>query len=121
MVPASGDGSPDLFVFEFWASSCESCDEALSRLSQLEAHVGKRVAVLGISIDENRRTFESALGERKLAVPVIWDKGQRLAAAFRLSQVPTIFVVARDGRVKAVFEGRTTLNEVGLRDAIRDL
>lgn len=108
-IPPSGKTPASFFAFGFWASWCEGCDRALSELSALSANKGQRVAAVGISIDESRSSFEAACARSSHGLPLLWDKGQRLAAAYRLSQLPTTFIIDQNGTIRAVLEGNDAL------------
>ncbi len=100
--------SPQVLAVAFWAGWCGNCDETLRRLAALQSH-RREVAILGVSIDESRRELMSALKKVPPSVPVFWDNGQRLAASFRITQLPSVFLVDNSGKVRAVVESADSL------------
>ncbi len=90
-------------VIDFWASWCQACAHSFPAYNALYRELRDQgVTVVGVSVDERRE--EAFDGARSLgaAFPVVFDEGRRIAARYRVGQVPTAFVVDREGRVRWV-------------------
>jgi len=108
---AAGDGKTlrladlrgEVLVVNFWATWCAPCHEELKTLdSWHRAWAGRGARVVAISIDENAaraRRFAADLG---LALTVVHDGPDGLAASLDLPSVPCTYLIDRDGSVVRV-------------------
>jgi thiol-disulfide isomerase/thioredoxin len=108
------DGAPlpldslkgSVLVLDFWASWCAPCRASFPFLDALqERYRGRGVRVVGLTLEDN----EDAIYEFLRAVPVRFtiarDPSGRAGEAFGVVAMPTTFLLDRDGRVLARFEG----------------
>jgi peroxiredoxin len=87
-------------VLAFFKISCPVCQFTFPFLQRIsERFAGKNVAVIGVSQDDARSTKEFNQ-EYGVKFPVLLDDdGYPVSNAFGLTNVPTIFLVAPDGKV----------------------
>ena len=86
-------------VLAFFKVSCPTCQYAFPFLERLyQAYKNKNVTVVGVSQNEAKETAAFAR-EFKLTFPLLLDDTSRypVSNAYGLTNVPTIFWVARDG------------------------
>jgi len=114
----SSKPSSDALVVEFWASWCKGCKQSLTTLGELSKQESG-VSVLGISIDEKRKSFESFARINAGEVPLVWDEKQTLAAKYRVSQLPSTFIIDSHGLVCAVLVGESAADSELLSDLER--
>jgi thiol-disulfide isomerase/thioredoxin len=108
------DGAPlpleslkgSFLVLDFWASWCAPCRASFPFLDALqEKYRARGVRVVGLTLEDN----EDAIYEFLRAVPVRFtiarDPSGRAGEAFGVVAMPTTFLLDRDGRVLAHFEG----------------
>lgn len=57
------------------------------------------LAILAIDIEESRDVVASWAREHGLSVPVLLDAGGQVARQWEVTATPTVFLLARDGRV----------------------
>ncbi|MBS0208683.1 MAG: redoxin family protein [Planctomycetes bacterium] len=91
-----------VIVLHYWASNSPTCLGDLETLKQLQAKYGKNVAIVGISLDDNRKALEDFLKKNKLAWVQIYDDGgldAPLANALGILTLPSIMVIDKQGRV----------------------
>ena len=88
-----------ILVVAFWASWCRVCHRALPAYIRLvEAFEDKGVALIAISVDEEKDDAVRHLAEAKYPVPVYWDT-QGLKSSLMLAGVPSILVFKNDRQV----------------------
>ncbi|MBZ5523067.1 MAG: TlpA family protein disulfide reductase [Acidobacteriia bacterium] len=101
-------GKPTLIAF--FETDCPTCQLALPYLNRLSS---ESVNVIGISQDGEAvtREFVRQLG---ITFPVELDRGLNISRAYNPQSVPTLFLVAADGRVQHALEGfdKAGLNEL---------
>ena len=93
-------------VLEFWASWCTACARQMPILNELVGRLASRqVAVVGVSVDDTPEPAASVARARSLRYPSVHDAGGQVAASYGASVLPTMVVVDREGRVRAVRHG----------------
>lgn len=108
----------ELTVFDFWASWCKPCLNAIPELIAIsEEYKDKGVRFVGINEDGPRnlskvKPLVDALG---IKYPVLHDKDQSFMESMNVSVFPTIIIVDKKGRTKWLHEGY----EKGSGDALR--
>jgi peroxiredoxin len=88
-------------VLAFFKISCPVCQFAFPFVQRIAERVaGKNVSVVGISQDDARDTKEFNQ-EYGVTFPTLIDsKGYPVSNAYGLTNVPTIFLITPDGKVK---------------------
>ena len=96
-------------LVDLWASWCESCKAAMPHHVALWQRLHARgFDVVALSVDEDRDAALQFLAERPLPFLVAWDAGQKTAQALRPEEMPTAYVVDRQGKIVAIATGGTT-------------
>src|SRR5262245_4093486 len=109
-------------VVTFWATWCKPCRREMPRLAAIDRALVRRGGrVVAISIDEdpgNVRRFARSLG---LALPLYVDGPNGLARTLDLEQVPSTFVLDRDGTMVHVMSGSSDADLDRLASVIEKL
>jgi peroxiredoxin len=89
-------------VVAFFKISCPVCQFTLPFVQRIaDRFAGKNVSVIAVSQDDERDTKEFNQ-EYVVKIPTLVDrKGYPVSNAYRLTNVPTIFLVAPDGNIIA--------------------
>ena len=92
-------------VAAFFKISCPVCQFTFPFLERLHERYGDGAAILGISQDDARSTKEFAR-EYGLTFPMLIDEqGYPVSNVYGLTNVPTVFLIDTDGRVKVSSTG----------------
>jgi peroxiredoxin len=95
-------------IVDFWATWCAPCVQALPHLQALYGRFADQgLQVLAISQDDPRSQpkIGAFVRSRKLTFPVLLDADHRVARLFRVTGVPTTFLISATGRVVALQRG----------------
>lgn len=92
-------------LIDFWASWCGPCRSDMPALKKLyDKYKPKNLEILGVSLDNNRQNWLSAIQEDKATWPEVSDlSGFSSAAAqtYLVGAIPTSFLVGPDGKILA--------------------
>lgn len=114
-------------ILDFWATWCKPCRKALPALQALADRHEGRVTVWTVSIDDPRSRTKIGATLRSLGVtlPALLDEDKEVAELYRVTAVPTTFLIAPDGEVVASHrgyrDGDTERLEAELTDLLREV
>lgn len=91
-------------VLDFWASWCRPCRASFPWVREFyEEYREKGGEIIGVSIDENKASWEKALDEERLPWPQVIDeieKGRsRVGGLYHVLAVPMFVVVDKEGKI----------------------
>jgi len=109
-------------VLTFWATWCGACSREMPVLEELHAEYADRGVVLyGVNTDrdpDQETLARNYVTERGLDFPTVIDTG-RVRQGFRVSMLPHLALVDRNGRLRYVHQG--TVGKGTLRREIESL
>jgi cytochrome c biogenesis protein CcmG, thiol:disulfide interchange protein DsbE len=125
----NGKGSVDLskwkgkVVFvDFWATWCEPCKKSFPKLQELNVkYKASGLEIVGISEDDEEsgiKEFGEAHGAK---FPLLWDKGKAIGDKWTPPNMPSSFIVDKEGVVRAVHLGYHDGDEAKLEKEIKSL
>ena len=93
-------------LLDFWASWCPPCRDAALVVRRLASQYGERLAVVGVSVDEDPRAFEAFVYNQHLPGRQIHDGGPAgpISTAFGApaAGLPYSVLIGADGRIVAL-------------------
>lgn len=93
-------------LLNFWAPWCVSCREELPELETLYMRYNETgFEVIGICVDAPGSTLTRFLQKFSLTFPILTDPTGKTADAYRLTELPTSFIIGRDGVVRYLHKG----------------
>jgi peroxiredoxin len=96
-------------LLDFWASWCAPCIAAMPGLSRLHDRFAARGLVLvGVNLAENRQAVEAFARRARIRYPIALDLDSRIANAYRVSTIPQVLVLDRDGVIRYSAAGSTS-------------
>ncbi|QGJ71861.1 Hypothetical protein PBC10988_35730 [Planctomycetales bacterium 10988] len=100
-IPTTQDALKGRVVLvDFWATWCGPCVRSLPKLNALSAKYKERgLVVVGIHSAQNAENLREFLTVNDLEFPILVDDGDT-AKRFGVVQLPTYFLIGRDGRMK---------------------
>jgi cytochrome c biogenesis protein CcmG/thiol:disulfide interchange protein DsbE len=95
-----------IIVLDFWASWCVPCRSSFPFFNSLVEKYGSRgVRVLGLTLEDDTDAVTNFLDGVPAVFPIVRDPTGRAGEVFEVVAMPTTFLIDREGRVVARFEG----------------
>lgn len=99
-MPKRDELKGKVVLIDFWATWCGPCVKKLPEVNALQKRYGDRgLVILGIHANQNSDKAEEFVRKHAIAFPIMVDDGQT-GKSFAVAQLPTYFLVGRDGKVK---------------------
>lgn len=109
-------------LVDFWATWCEPCKVALPLYRKLYLDLRERgFEVVAVSVDDGDEAVRSFLAREPLPFTVLRDPGGTLAESLAIVQMPTSFLLGRDGATRARLDGFEPGAEAALRKKVEAL
>lgn len=97
---SSIDARGKIVVIDVWATYCKPCKKAFPKLDRIHA-LGSEVVLIGISVDEDDAVVETFLRETPASFAIGRDPEETVKLPpLSLTQLPTVLVLDRQGRVR---------------------
>ncbi|MBR1447296.1 MAG: redoxin domain-containing protein [Prevotella sp.] len=89
-------------VLDFWASWCGPCREEMPFMQGLlEKYQEQGFGIVGISLDDDRESWDFTIFTLGLGWPQFWDNQKQAANAFHIQAIPFTVVVDQNGKILA--------------------
>lgn len=110
----------EVVLINFWAAWCTPCRAEIPQFMALQDKYGSQgFQTVGVSPDDVESTLRDFCRESKVNYPIVMGN-QQIAEAFGgVLGLPTTFLIGRDGRIHAKYEGETDFRK--LEQEIKDL
>jgi len=106
-------------VLDFWASWCIPCRTSFPFLDALQArYESKGLRVVGLTLEDNEDAINAFLDVILVRFPIVRDPTGHAGEVFNVVAMPTTFLLDRDGRVAARFEGGDKRTHASLESAV---
>jgi cytochrome c biogenesis protein CcmG/thiol:disulfide interchange protein DsbE len=86
-------------VANIWASWCLPCRDEFTKFQEASAHLGKRVAFLGVDSEDAEAHARNFLENHRVPYPSYSDPGHEVAATLHLSGLPDTAFYGADGKL----------------------
>jgi thiol-disulfide isomerase/thioredoxin len=112
-----------IVLLDFWASWCAPCRTQMPALAKLDKEIRDQgVALVGINDDETPEAAKAYLAKGGYDWMQLYDGKQKDARAkFKVTAIPTLVLIDRDGVIKEIQIGSSDAVESSIRAALRKL
>ncbi|HZU24291.1 MAG TPA: TlpA disulfide reductase family protein [Bryobacteraceae bacterium] len=99
-----------LDFFTTWCPPCRADGPALDKLYQ--KYSDKDLAIIGISVSEDRGIVEKFLGQHPHPYPIVLTSENEMPRPYQIGVFPTYIVIDKDGTLTAAVEGDAGFGEL---------
>jgi len=97
---------------DFWASWCGPCRLSFPFMKRLSSRYRDRDLAVGtVNLDHSRGAAEQFLKKMGATLPVVFDSKGKIARAYKISDMPTSFLIDRNGKIRFTHKGFYTDQE----------
>lgn len=116
-------------VMDFWATWCGPCMVTMPHIEKTWQKVKNRsdVTVLGVCVWDKKEAYDKWVPENqaKFSFPLVFDPAGRdpsnvAKALYKVSGIPTTYIIDKDGKIAASFVGSRAIPE-GVEPALKAL
>ena len=113
---ASMKGHP--VILDFWATWCGPCQMEAPIMNTIAQRYNDRgLAVVGVNTSDEDGLAAQFVNKKHLGFPVVYDEGNAIAKKYAVTNLPTLIVISKTGKVVAVRTGVTS--DSALDDIVR--
>jgi cytochrome c biogenesis protein CcmG/thiol:disulfide interchange protein DsbE len=96
-------------VLDFWATWCGPCQAEAPIVNALSQRFkDKGLVVIGVNTSDAEGLAAMYAAKKGLTFPIVYDEGNAIANKYRVDNLPTLFVVSKDGKIIAERHGVTS-------------
>ncbi|MEI6513135.1 MAG: TlpA disulfide reductase family protein [bacterium] len=104
-------GKPVLLVF--WADWCGPCNEELPRLKQLHNEYSDRLHIVSVATpDSSLEGLKTITKQQGIDWYSLYDQEGTVSKAYRVSGVPELFLLDKDGRIRMQWGGTVSVSDL---------
>ncbi len=95
-----------VIYLDFWASWCAPCKLEFPFMDKLAAsYPPGKFMVIAVDVDHGREKGVAWLTKIASRLPIVYDSDGAIAKSYGVSEMPTTFLIGRDGRIRYIQKG----------------
>jgi peroxiredoxin len=109
-------------IVDFWATWCEPCKKSFPKYQELYVkYKASGLEIAAVSVDDEKGSIPAFAKSHGAKFPVGWDNGKKIADQYKPENMPTAYVIDKNGVVKFVHKGYHDGEEKELEKEIKSL
>jgi thiol-disulfide isomerase/thioredoxin len=92
-------------ILDFWASWCPNCRRDMPALSRFYEQYQDRVEVIGINLQESKKTVERYITSAEISFPIALDPAGTASRSYGVRYTNTHVLVNKDGTLFQIIPG----------------
>lgn len=109
-------------IVDFWATWCDPCKKSFPRYQELYVkYKASGLEILAISVDDEKKDIPDFIKTYGAKFPVGWDEGHKIADCWHPPNMPSAYIIDKNGTIKHVHNGYHDGEEKELEKEIKEL
>lgn len=109
-------------IVDFWATWCEPCKKSFPKYQELYVkYKASGLEIVAISVDDEKNGIPDFAKTHGAKFPVGWDDGKKIADRWKPENMPSSYIVDKNGVVKHVHRGYHDGEEVEVEKELKAL
>lgn len=109
-------------LVDFWATWCEPCKKSFPKYQELYVkYKASGLEIAALSVDDEKGEIPGFAKTHKAKFPVGWDDGKKVAGQYKPENMPTAYIVDKEGVVRFVHNGYHDGEEKEIEKEIKSL
>lgn len=106
--PKGSKDKRNIIILDFFATWCKPCIPEISILERIhKKYKNKGLKIFLVSIDaKGEDVVKPFVKKRKISLPVLLDMYKVTADRYGVKGIPHLFIVGKDGKIKAIYVGK---------------
>ncbi len=93
-------------LVDFWASWCNPCRQSFAWMNEIQNIEAQRgLVVIAVNVDHDRDAANEFLRRNPASFRVVFDSNGDIASRFNFKDMPTSYLVGRDGKIRFQHDG----------------
>lgn len=111
-----------VILLDFWASWCGPCKKSLPWLSELRKETSTNdLEIVAVNLDTEQADAIEFIKRYKIDLKVLFDAEGKTPQQYKLTTMPSSYLIGRDGNIHYVFEGFHEDDKEKIKSAITEL
>jgi len=92
-------------LLNIWATWCPPCQEEMPSLELLHQHLGQKIKIIALSVDEDKQALHKFIKNHQLSFTLFHDQNLASAGLFNINKYPETFLISPDGVLTVQLSG----------------
>jgi cytochrome c biogenesis protein CcmG, thiol:disulfide interchange protein DsbE len=108
-------------LLDFWASWCVPCRRSFPWMTALhEKYAARGLKIIAVNLDKEQKLADAFLAQYPAPFAIAFDPAGRIAEAYKVTAMPTTFLISSDGRILARHPGFDAKKAAAFEEEIQE-
>ena len=99
-------------LLNFWAAWCPPCRAEMPDLNKFHQNNKEEFIVVGVNLADKTKVVIELVNQNGYDYPILLDHNKDIGSRYRVSAIPTSYVIDPQGKIKSIKRGLITREEL---------